>query len=283
MSKPYDATGKELLQSDPVAWAAFLGIVRPADRVKLVDSDLSTVSAAADKVLLIKDDPNWIANVEFLSWCDSGSPLQMLMYSGLLQRRHKMAVASVLVVLAPKADSPTFTGVHAVAPPFGPGWNFRYTVVRLWEMPVGPFLEGPLAILPLAPLADHTGIGLTAVANEIGRRLHNEGDFANGDQIVTMIAVLMKLRYNAMTTLEFINSIPDAEDYPGFKMFLDRGRSEGQMKEARSLLLRQGNKKFGPPKLAQESAINEFFDLAQLEVLCEKLLDVNTWDDLLND
>ena len=279
MSKPYDATGKELLQSDPVAWAAFLGIVRPANRVELVDSDLSTVSAAADKVLLIKDDPNWIANVEFLSWCDSGAPSQMLMYSGLLQRRHKRAVASVLVVLAPKADSPAFTGVHAVHPPFGPGWDFRYTVVRLWEMPVGPFLEGPLAILPLAPLADHTGIGLTAVANEIGRRLHNEGDFANGDRIVTMISIMMKLRYDAMTTEEFIRSIPDVEEYPGFKMFLVRG----QNREAKTLLLRVGRKKFGPLTLTQESAINEIFDLARLEALCEKLLDVNTWDDLLND
>ena len=86
-----------------------------------------------------------------------------------------------------------------------------------------------------------------------------------------------------MTTLEFINSIPDAEDYPGFKMFLDRGRNEGRTNEARSLLLRVGRKKLGPLFPAHEAAINELFDLAQLEALCEKLLDVNTWDDLLND
>ena len=142
-------------------------------------------------------------------------------------------------------------------------------MVRLWEM--------------LAPLADHKSIGLQAVAKEIGRRLHAEGDFANGDRIVTMITVLMKLRYNAMTTLDFINSIPDAEEYPGFKMFLDRGRSDGRTKEARSLLLRVGRKKFGPPTAAHEAAIDELSDLARLEALCEKLLDVNTWDDLLND
>ena len=82
-----------------------------------------------------------------------------------------------------------------------------------------------------------------------------------------------------MTTLEFINSIPDVEEYPGFKMFLVRG----QNREAKTLLLRVGRKKFGPPTLTQESAINEIFDLARLEALCEKLLDVNTWDDLLND
>ncbi|HEY2909417.1 MAG TPA: hypothetical protein VGI99_04185, partial [Gemmataceae bacterium] len=70
MSKPYDAAGKELLQSDPVGWAALLGIVRPPERIELRDSELSTITAAADKVLLIKDEPNWMLNVEFLSWPD---------------------------------------------------------------------------------------------------------------------------------------------------------------------------------------------------------------------
>lgn len=168
--------------------------------------------------------------------------------------------------------------IHTVTPAFGPAWEFRYSVVRLWKMPVGPFLEGPLAILPLAPLADHSEIGLPAVAKQIGQRLRAEDDFANGDRIVTMISVMMKLRYDAMTTEEFIHSIPDVEEYPGFKMFLDRGR----IREARSLLLRVGSKKFGRPTPAHELAINELTDLARLEALSEKLLDVTTWDDLLD-
>ena len=68
-----------------------------------------------------------------------------------------------------------------------------------------------MAILPLAPLADHSAIGLSAVGKKIGERLR-EADFATGDQLVTMISVFMKLRYNDMTTLELINSIPDIEE-----------------------------------------------------------------------
>ena len=41
------------------------------NRIELRDSELSTITAAADKVLLIKDEPNWIVNVEFLSWPDA--------------------------------------------------------------------------------------------------------------------------------------------------------------------------------------------------------------------
>ena len=297
MRKPYDATGKELLRSDPVGWAAFLGVVRPADRVELKDSELSTVTAAADKVLLIKDDPPWLLDIEFQSWSDTGAPRQLHMYNGLLQERHKFAVASVLVVLAPKADSPAYSGVFATCPPFGPAWEFRYTVLRLWQMPVAPFLAGPLSVLALAPLADMSGIGLPAVGAEIGRRLRAEADLAAGDRIVTMLSMLMKLRYDAMTTEELLRTIPDVEEYPGFKMFLDQGRREGRAQgeatgratgeaegraaEARETILRLGRKKFGPPTTEQEAAVNATADLAQLEAILEKLLDVATWDELL--
>lgn len=305
MSKPYDATGKELLQSDPVGWAAFLGVVRPPDRIELRDSELSTITAAADKVLVIKDDPPWLLDVEFQSWSDSGAPRQLLMYNGLLQEKHKVPVASVLVVLAPKAESSAYTGTFAVRPPFGPAWEFRFTVLKLWEMPVAPFLTGPLAILPLAPLADLSGVGLPAVAQQIGQRLRAEADLAAGDKVVTMLSVLMKLRYDAMTTKELLESIPDIEDYPGFKMFLDKGRREGRLAgraegqaegraegraegqaegragEARALVLRLGRKKFGPSTPEQEGTVNAITDIARLEALSEQLLDVATWDELL--
>ncbi|MBY0456495.1 MAG: hypothetical protein K2V38_04100, partial [Gemmataceae bacterium] len=63
-AKPYDAASKSLLELDPAAWAGFVGVVRPPDKVKLTDSELSAVTAAADKVLRIADDPPWILDIE---------------------------------------------------------------------------------------------------------------------------------------------------------------------------------------------------------------------------
>jgi hypothetical protein len=37
MSKPYEAAAKELLQSDPAAWTALLGAVRPSHLVEVID------------------------------------------------------------------------------------------------------------------------------------------------------------------------------------------------------------------------------------------------------
>lgn len=185
MSKPYDAASKELLQLDPAAWAGFVGVVRPPGRVVLTDSDLSAVTAAADKVLLIRDDPPWILDIEFQSWRDPTAPRQLLKYNALLQDRHKCPVASVLVVLAEDANTPAYTGRYPVAPPFGPAWEFGYTVVRVWEAAPEALLTGPLALAPLAPVSN---VRLEAVPDAIRRiaeRAHRETDPGETDRLRT--------------------------------------------------------------------------------------------------
>lgn len=59
------------------------------------------------------------------------------------------------------------------------------------------------------------------------------------------------------------------------------GYREGCLCAARSVIQRLGRKKFGPPTPAQEAAVAAITDLARLEALSEKLLDVTTWDELL--
>jgi hypothetical protein len=45
--------------------------------------------------------------------------------------------------------------------------------------------------------------------------------------------------------------------------------------------LRQGRKRFGPPDTATKTAIEAITDLARLETLTERLLDVTSWQELL--
>jgi hypothetical protein len=47
------------------------------------------------------------------------------------------------------------------------------------------------------------------------------------------------------------------------------------------ILLRVGRKKFGPPTAEHEVAVTAMTNLAQLETLAMKVLDVNTWNELL--
>jgi Domain of unknown function (DUF4351) len=68
--------------------------------------------------------------------------------------------------------------------------------------------------------------------------------------------------------------------------FLDeiraQGREEGRADGVRATLLRQGRQKFGKaPSKKQQKVLDGLSDLAQLEALADRLLDVNSWADLL--
>ena len=53
------------------------------------------------------------------------------------------------------------------------------------------------------------------------------------------------------------------------------------MEEARAILLRQGTIRFGPPAPQTQAAIEAITAIERLELLSERLLDVESWDELL--
>lgn len=266
--KPYDAASKALLELDPVGWAAFVGVVRPPDLIRRTDSDLSTVTAAADKVIRVADPEPWILDIEFQSWCDPSLPRQLLKYNALLQDGHKRPVASVLVVLDPAA----YSGRHAVHPLFGPAWEFCCTVLRVWEASAEALLAGPLA-----PVADVPIEAVPEVIRRLSDRASHEADPDTTARLLTAIGLLLRLRYGPVTAQSLLQQFPEILDMEPFKTATDKGRAAG----LRDSILRLGRKKFGPPTAEQEAALTALTDLPRLEALTEKLLDVNTWDELL--
>jgi hypothetical protein len=64
--------------------------------------------------------------------------------------------------------------------------------------------------------------------------------------------------------------------------FLDEIRAEGRMEQARAMLLRQGRRKFrAAPSKKQQKTLKAITDLGQLDALAERLVDVDSWTDLL--
>ena len=97
MSKPFDVTLKTLLEESPLDWPALAG--RPQEAVEVIDADVSTVLAAADKVLRVRGSPDWIMHFEFQSGPDASLPRRLHGYNVLLQHRHNLLVRSVAVLL----------------------------------------------------------------------------------------------------------------------------------------------------------------------------------------
>ncbi len=71
-----------------------------------------------------------------------------------------------------------------------------------------------------------------------------------------------------------------------YQAILAEGRTaglvEGREEEARTLLLRLGRKHLGRPGRRISSAIKSITDVQRIEQLTERLLDVKSWDELLD-
>lgn len=132
MSHPYDASTKYLFQAHLADWLPLCGRTTTAP-VEVISADLSTVTAAADRVLRVHEDPEWLLHVELQSSRDDDFLPNLLAYNVLLDRQHGLLVRSVVVQLRRSADWPAVTGeIRRTFPGEPPYLLLRYDVVRVW-------------------------------------------------------------------------------------------------------------------------------------------------------
>jgi hypothetical protein len=111
MPKPFDVTTKVLLESDPAAWLDFVGLPKTGP-VSVIDADLSTVLAEADKVIRVGGPAPWLTHIEFQASYDRILIQRVLTHNVLQNRRHNLPVQSVVILLRKEADGPDLTGRH---------------------------------------------------------------------------------------------------------------------------------------------------------------------------
>lgn len=290
MTKPYDATTKDLIEADPAGWVTYLGHPVSPSAVRLVDDDLSTVTTGADKVIRVTNPHPWLLHLEIQTVADAQMARRLLRYNAMLQLRHEVPVASAVVLLRSERDMPDLTGQFEVRTPVGAAWEFRYDVVRVWERPVEEFLTGPLGLLPLAPLADIRRPDLPSVVGRMRERIGSKTPGPLEAKLWAASYVLMGLRYQTAMIESVLAGVMQMEESVTYQALIRRGMEKGRAEgiaeakpeEARHILLRQGRKKFGREATAKQRATLEAItELDRLEALSEKLLDVSTWAELL--
>jgi hypothetical protein len=92
----------------------------------------------------------------------------MLLYNVLAYSRYKLPVQSVIILLRKEADGPAMSGKIGYEVPQSQAGSLalRYRVVRVWEKAVEEVLQGGLAALPLAPLANVSENELPAIVKQ---------------------------------------------------------------------------------------------------------------------
>jgi predicted transposase YdaD len=304
--KPYDATTRGLIEMGPAEWADYLGSRAPdPGRVRAIDSNLSTVTAEADKVLWIEAPDPWIEHVELQGSRDVRLVDRGHLYSTLLEYQYRVPIRSSLVLLRPAADGPELTGLRERKHRNGDVYDqFRYSIIRVWEQPVSHLLTCGLTVLPLAPISKVEPEKISEVLQAISERLIKE---ASPDQAATLwnaTRILMGLRYKeeqidaifegVPAMLFGIHGIEESSVYQGiFRKGETKGIAEGLAEgladglakgavlKARKILLHQGSKKLGPPDERIAAEIASLDDVDRLDDLLDRVLDVSTWDELL--
>ena len=109
MSKPYDVGMKVVVETHLADWLAL--VPRPVrGPVRVIDSDLASVTADADKVLWVEDERPWILHVELQSKRDPSLEWRLPWYNALIEYKHRCSVHSLAVLLTKEAATPGLTG-----------------------------------------------------------------------------------------------------------------------------------------------------------------------------
>jgi predicted transposase YdaD len=280
VSKPFDATLKGLLEASPSDWPVLAGLPRAA--VEVIDADISTVTGAADKVLRVRGQPDWIMHVEFQSGPDRSLPRRTHVYNALLEDRHELPVRSLVVLLAPSANLSNLTGTYERGfAGESPYLRFAYQVIRVWQLPVETILSSGLGTLPLAPISAVTRAEVPAVIERMKERLRGRREQALAKDLWTATFFLLGMRYEQDFANHVLRGVIAMEESTTYQWVLEQGRQEGARRELQKTLLLMGHKQFQGTPRSVKAAIEAIADLARLEELSVRLLDAASWEELL--
>ena len=115
MAMTFDATLKDMGRESPLGFLATFD-QPPAMPVKLLNVDLSTVTALADLVLGLGDPLAEIVQLDFQSRAAAWKHADVMAYHALLFAHYHVPVHTVIILLRPEAAHSNMNGLIRYAP-----------------------------------------------------------------------------------------------------------------------------------------------------------------------
>ncbi|MGP0064811.1 MAG: hypothetical protein ACLQGP_14585 [Isosphaeraceae bacterium] len=278
-----DVSAKELIWEGAAEWLERF-TTGPIGSVTIIDSNITTMTADADKVLKVESPNPYLLVLEPHSYHDL-TLLRRLWYRQVaLDYRHNLPVLTVLVLLCKEANSPGLTGSYDRQMP--DGWmtnRYNFRVVRLWEEDPETFLKAGISLVPLAPLTQVSEADLPGLIRRMEERIDEEPK-PRADKLWTATLLLMGMRYPDELANQLLErKLKAMRESTTYQAILREGRQEGIIEGEKQALLRLGTKRFGTPEPAIVTAIGAIQDIGRLGALLERTvdLDIHGWDDLL--
>ncbi len=277
--KPFDATLKEMAERDPKPWMGLL-LGRPVRDVEVINSDLSTIAAEADKLFRIADPSPHLVHSEFETSYKAEHPRKGLRYSVLARVHHGLPVRTIFVLMRPEADGHAFTGTLEDEWLDGTRYlHFRYNVLRIWEMPPQLFLEGDLATLPLAPISRVMQGEVGEIVRQVDERIGREASPDEAPLLRTATGFLLGLNYSGERLRTLMQGLHGMRESATYQLILEEGRELGKLAGEKEVLEQLGTRLFGPMPAQIRAELDSIGSTDRLRELANRLLDVSSWDE----
>jgi predicted transposase YdaD len=282
MPLKFDATLKDVVAQYAADYKAALGLtdLPPA---RLLNVDLSTVSAATDLALGHGDPLQAITDLNFQSGPDADVTRRALFYNTVFHYRYNVPVHSIVILLRPAADSPKVSDrVSYVGRKRRGKLNFNLEVIRLWEQPAARYLQAGLGVLPLATLCRLPGRvsateGLRRVVRQIDERVHNEARPEAARLLMTAAYLLTGLRIEEEAAQGIFRGLSMLRESSTYQLIL----KEGALEELQRMILQLGRIRFGPASEETQTRLQGITDLDRLRRIHEAILAAGSWEELL--
>jgi len=232
MSKPFDATMKQLLDLYAADWLTWLcpaiGLPVPTTATPM-DADLSSLSLAADKVFRVDLPLGGAVHIEAQSSYDAGLPKRSNLYNTIIGERIDGPVRTVVLLLRREADHPGMSGTYTESDESGDYRTFRYQVVRVWKQPIASFLGGPLGTLPMAMLTDEAASSVPGALEKMAERLSKaKPPEPAANQLWSAAFVLMGLRFDRSDVVNWFKGVQGMEESTTYQWILQQGEERGE-------------------------------------------------------
>jgi hypothetical protein len=283
MAMTFDATLKDMGRESPIGFLAAFDRP-PTLPVKLLNVDLSTVTASADLVLGLGDPLEEVVHMDFQSSADAWKHADAMAYHSLLFAHYHVPVHTVIILLRPQAAHSNLSGSIRYAPRPGRGnMDFGYEVVRLWDRPAEELLAADLGVVPLAVLGRlPEGLsledGLAVVAGRVAERLVREVPPERVKKLLTDAYLLTGLRVRRDVAKGIFAGVRVMHESDTYLAIID----EGQEKHAKKILLLVGEKRLGPANESVKARLAEVTDLERLDRMVLQAVTAATWQEILD-
>jgi hypothetical protein len=285
-NSPFDIASKMIVDADPLAFARLCG---PADAVELLDTNFAS-NVYADRLLKVwHGDMVFLRHIEVQSSYERDKFADAAHYGTGAFRVHKLPVYSAYVLLREEADGPAMTGSFSTGSSV-----FGFDVLRMWEFPVEKFLGGVIAHLPLVALCDVSAQSLPGLVEVMNRRIKSQASDVDPSSLWVEFDLLLGLKYPPGFVQSLLKGVGHMRESSTYQAILAEGIAEGKAEGIaegkavgktegkREALMALGVRRFGEPDASARSVLDQIYSLERLDGLFERLLEAESWNELLS-